>query len=237
MFSFQLLSTLSSVALLVSAAPAFPGHAFPAFPKKGACKCDTSAANMNLPANQTQLVTPTTAPLYVALGVGIQNYTCSSTTLKYTSTGAVASLFDISCLDKTPAFKTVSNAAFTAWSTSKGSANTIGSKVGAANLLGFHYFVPAASGTGISPKWDFTSTGKNAGKADAFVIGAKTGGISAPAPANPSVDVDWLGLKNATGTLASKIYRVDTVNGQPPSSCVAGSADITVKYTAKYFLY
>jgi hypothetical protein len=39
---------------------------------------------MDLPSGQTQLVAPTTAPLFVALGVGIQNYTCTTATLKYT---------------------------------------------------------------------------------------------------------------------------------------------------------
>ncbi|KAJ7701077.1 hypothetical protein B0H17DRAFT_1045921 [Mycena rosella] len=232
MFSFQLLSALFSVALLVSAAPAFPGTP----PKAGEC-CDTSAAIMDLPKNQTQLVAPTTAPLFVALGVGIQNYTCSTSTLKYTSTGAVASLFDISCIDKTPAFATIQTTAFNAWKAAPASltATAIGAKVAAPSLLGFHYFVTAASGTGISPKWDFTSTGKNAGNATAFVIGAKVGDITAPT--DSATNVDWLALNNAQGSLASKIFRIDTVAGQPPASCVAGSADISVKYTAKYYLY
>ncbi|KAJ7136576.1 hypothetical protein C8R44DRAFT_976133 [Mycena epipterygia] len=228
--SFQLLSVLSSVALLSAAAPA-------AFPPKGALCCDLSAAVMDLPKNQTQLVAPTTAPLFVALGVGIQNYTCSATTLKYTSTGAVASLFDISCIDKTPAFASIQTAAFAAWNAMPAtvSATTVGTKIGAPALLGFHYFVTSPSGTGISPKWDFTSTGKFAGNSTAFVLAAKAGDVAAPT--TPATNVDWLMLNNVQGALASKVFRVDTVNGQPPTSCVAGSADISVKYTAKYFLY
>ncbi|KAJ6595519.1 hypothetical protein DFH09DRAFT_1134861 [Mycena vulgaris] len=231
MFSFQLLSALSSVVLLASAAPAFP-----TLPKKGEC-CDTSAAIMDLPTNQTQLVTPTTAPLFVALGVGIQNYTCSATTLKYTSTGAVASLFDLSCIDKTPAFANIQTVAFKAWSAMPASisATTVGAKIAAPTLLGFHYFVPSPSGTGISPKWDFTSTGKFAGNSTAFVLAAKAGSISSPVA--PTTNVDWLTLNNVQGALASKIFRIDTVGGQPPASCVAGTADITVKYTSKYYLY
>jgi hypothetical protein len=42
--------------------------------------CDTSKAGIDLPANQTALVAPATAPLFILLGVGIQNYTCSGTT-------------------------------------------------------------------------------------------------------------------------------------------------------------
>ncbi|KAJ7796933.1 hypothetical protein B0H14DRAFT_2913023 [Mycena olivaceomarginata] len=213
MFSFQLLSVLASAALLVSAAPSFRG---------GPC-CDTSAAKLSLPANQTQLVAPTTAPLFVALGVGVQNYTCTAATLKYASVGAVASIFDISCIDKTPAFATIQTTAFKH------------DKIGAATLLGYHYFVPAPSGTGLSPKWDFTSTGKFAGNSTAFILAAKAGDILAPT--NSATNVDWLMLNNVQGSLASKVFRVDTVNGQPPTSCVAGSADISVKYTAKYYLY
>ncbi|KAJ7912340.1 hypothetical protein B0H13DRAFT_2476869 [Mycena leptocephala] len=226
MFSFQLLSALSAAALLVSAAPAV----------KDNC-CDTAAAKMDLPSNQTQLVTPTTAPKYVALGVGVQNYTCSATTLKYTSIGAVASIFDISCIDKTPAFATIQTTAFKAWSAAPASlsATTIGTKIGAPTLLGFHYFVPSPSGTGLSPEWDFTSTGKNAGNANAFVLAAKAGDITAPT--NSATNVDWLMLNSVSGSLATKVFRIDTVGGQPPTSCVAGSADISVKYTAKYYLY
>ncbi|KAJ7064668.1 hypothetical protein C8F01DRAFT_1054090 [Mycena amicta] len=229
MFAFKLISALSSAALLVSAAPTLP---------KGAECCDASAAKMDLPANQTALVTPSTAPRFVSIGVGIQNYTCSAATSKFTSIGAVASLFDISCLDKTPAFASIQTVAYKAWNAAPASvtAATLGTKIGAPALLGFHYFVPAASGTGLSPKWDFTSTGKFAGNSTAFIIGAKVGDI--PAPADPTTNVDWLALNNAGGSLASQVFRIDTVGGQPPSSCTPGtSADIQVKYTAKYFLY
>ncbi|KAJ7779752.1 hypothetical protein B0H16DRAFT_1671861 [Mycena metata] len=226
MFSFQLLSALASAALLAAAAPP---------PRASACS--TTSAVMDLPANQTQLVNPGANPLYVGIGVGVQNYTCSASTLKYTSTGAVASLFDISCLDATPAFTNVQTAAFNAWNAlpAGASPNSIGARVGAPSLLGYHYFIPSPSGTGISPKWDFTSTGANAGNANAFVVGTKVGDLTDAT--NTAVNVDWLALNNLEGSLASKVFRIDTVNGQPPSSCVAGSADISVKYTAKYFLY
>ncbi|KAJ7668944.1 hypothetical protein B0H17DRAFT_857412, partial [Mycena rosella] len=185
--------------------------------------CSTSAAVMDLPAGQTQLVSPASAPLSVLLGVGIQNYTCSSTTLTYATIGAVASLSDISCLIGTSEFATVQTTAYTGWSAAAAgtSAASFGSKFGP--VLGSHYFVTSPSGTGISPKWDFTS---------AFVIGAKVGDI--PAPTSPAANVDWLALNNIEGTLANQIFRIDTVNGQPPASCVAGSDPISVKY---YYLY
>ncbi|KAJ7140592.1 hypothetical protein C8R43DRAFT_590257 [Mycena crocata] len=228
MFSLQLLCSLLPAALLVSASPTGT--------RKDGC-CDPAKATMKLPANQTALVAPTTPPLYVMLGVGIQNYTCSSATSSYASIGAVASLFDISCLDKSPGFPGIQTTAMNIWN--KASASTkaisIGSRVGAPNLLGAHYFVTAPSGTGISPKWDFTANPKFAHDPNAFVIAAKTGDVLAPT--NPTTNVDWLMLNGVQGSLAKTIFRVDTVGGQPPTSCTAGSAPITVKYTAKYYLF
>ncbi|KAJ7191283.1 hypothetical protein GGX14DRAFT_481692 [Mycena pura] len=233
MFAFKLLSALSSAALLVSAATLSSrkdSHG------NGKECCEISKDTMDLPPDQTALVAPTTDPLFVMLGVGIQNYTCSSTTSTYASIGAVASLFDISCLEKSD-FAEVQTKAFKTWSkaSAKTKATSIGATVGAPNLLGFHYFVTSPSGTGLSPKWDFTSTGKFAGNATAFVLAAKVGDMAAPT--NPAVNVDWLALNNVQGALASKVFRIDTVGGQPPSSCVPGSAPISVKYTSKYFLF
>jgi hypothetical protein len=56
--------------LLVSAGPALLARKW----------CDTSTAVMDLPPNQNTLVAPATAPLFILLGVGVQNYTCSGTT-------------------------------------------------------------------------------------------------------------------------------------------------------------
>jgi hypothetical protein len=76
--------------------------------------------------------------------------------------------------------------------------------------------VTSPTGTGISPIWDFTSSGNFAGDANAYVIGAKVGDI--PAPTKPTTNVDWLALNGVQGALASKIFRIDTVGGQPPTS-------------------
>lgn len=38
--------------------------------------CDVSGFTLDLPDNQTQLVLPSTKPNSIALGVGVQNYTC-----------------------------------------------------------------------------------------------------------------------------------------------------------------
>ncbi|KAJ7124313.1 hypothetical protein C8R44DRAFT_734821 [Mycena epipterygia] len=228
MLAFQLLCALSSVSLLVSAGP-------PLIARHG--RCDASRAVMDLPPNQTALVSPATPPIFVMLGVGIQNYTCTSATSTFASIGAVASLFDLSCLDTKPVFSNIQTHAFNIWdkASPKTTANSIGRLVDAPTLLGFHYFINSPTGTGLSPVWDFRSKGAFAGNATAFVVGAKVGDILAPS--DPATNIDWLALTNIEGDLASNIFRIDTVGGQPPTSCVPGSDPISVKYTAKYYLF
>lgn len=90
------------------------------------------------------------------------------------------------------------------------------------------------TGAGI-PKFDFTTSGVNAGNVDAFVLTKKAFG--APAPTGMQ-DVDWLSLTNiGAGKLADEVYRTDTREGQPPASCTPGSEPITVKYAAKYCMF
>ncbi|KAJ7458195.1 hypothetical protein FB451DRAFT_1046898 [Mycena latifolia] len=223
MFPTQLLVALLSAAAFVSAAPG-PGSGPTA-------NCDTSTAVMDLPAGQTQLVSPTTPPLFILLGVGIQNYTCSGTT--FASIGAVASLFDISCiLDHPSDFSTIQQRAFDRWAVEGPDvpASSIGADIKTPTS---HFFVTSPSGTGLSPEWDFTSV---TGNPNDFVIGAKVGDIPDPT-GDPAFNIDWLALNAVEGQLASQIFRIDTVGGQPPVSCVAGDPDIQVKYTSKYYLF
>lgn len=156
--------------------------------------------------------------------------------------GAVAELFDISCLVGSSSFATIQTEAYNVWDKLPSSITTL-EIANFARLvppfdkyavLGQHYFVTSPTNASTtSPKWDFTSD-RFKGNANAFVIGAKTGDLPSPAG---SADIDWLSLKNVEGELATSIFRVDTVAGQPPASCTPGSAEISVKYTSKYYLY
>jgi len=75
------------------------------------------------------------------------------------------------------------------------------------------------TGTGINPKWDFTSSGTTAGNPNAFVTAAKVSSVGAP---TGSQDIDWVDLKNLVGSLAQQVYRTDTRLGQPPASVSKG---------------
>ncbi|EDR13962.1 uncharacterized protein LACBIDRAFT_305232 [Laccaria bicolor S238N-H82] len=217
--SFFVTAMLAVAAL---AAPLIPGS------------CDISHAQMTLPANQTALAQPSGAPSFVLLGVGVQNYTCSAAGT-YASAGAVAQLFDISCLVKSPAFDNVQDIAFLKWQMTRGKDDCASAVSGMPlTRMGDHYFVTSPSGTGISPVWDFRAFGRFKGNANATVLAAKVANLPSPAG---SENVDWLQLKSVSGGLATQIYRTDTRSGQPPASCTPGSALVSVKYTSKYWLF
>jgi len=200
--------------------------------------CSTSAIQLTVPAGQTVLTQPTTAPSFVFLGVGVQNYTCSSAST-YVTDGAVAELFDISCLAKSPyLFNNSQDLAYTIWN--RAPALPILKSLPVSDFLnlcnglsvGEHYFI--AVGTGISPIWDLRRSNPNA-----FVVGAKVGDLKAPTGPN---DVDWLQLNGVPlngvqGKLATQVYRTNTRGGVPPTTCTPGSPVLSVKYTAKYYLY
>lgn len=209
--------------------------------------CDASQKHMALPSGQTQLALPTTTvPSFVALGVGVQNYTCGSTsTFTYvrlgtfttcvthfslnSNVGAVAELFDLSCA-KDSSFGDLTDVAFAFWKVTPKDVTTqdiiktlafIDPAFKTPIILGQHYFVTnPTTGTGVSPKWDFTSASLK-GHTDAFVVGARIGDLAAPT--NPATNVDWLALNAAQGNLADEVFRVETRGGQPPSSVSFGS--------------
>ena len=87
------------------------------------------------------------------------------------------------------------------------------------NVEGQHYFVK--QNDKLVPVWDLRSSGENAGNPNAIVFAEKV--KNAPSPDGPQ-NVDWVELKKLSGGLANLVYRVDTVNGQPPST-VSSSLD------------
>jgi len=219
MFSFLLTTSLLVVPILAS--PIFQTD------------CQIQGARLSLPSNQNAIVAPTYAPQFIGLGVGVQNYTCNTTSSTYASVGAVAELIDISCLYDTDEFDTIAINIFKAWSNAPSSVTTqevIAVLGNASIVLGQHYYVP---GSPLLPKWDFTSDAEQ-GNPDAFVVAAATGSIPSP---DGKHDVTWVQLKNVQGRLADSVYRVKTAGGVPPTSCTAGDSPLSVKYTAQYWLF
>jgi len=194
--------------------------------------CDVSNDVIPLPSGQTALTAPSAAkPIFIAAGLGTQNYSCSAAGT-YTSIGAVAELFDASCIYN--AISSISsNGASSAIAIAAMKA-ALGSKP---SLLGHHYFVNNPTGAaGVSPTFDFRSDSQK-GNPNAFVITAKIGDILAPN--NPTKNIDWLELQAipGQGDLATNVFRIFTFGGQPPTSCTPGSAPITVPYAANYWFF
>ena len=140
---------------------------------------------------------------------------CSATS----SIGAIAQMIDISCLNGQPEFATMQTDAYNIWNScpeidplSAGMAQRIQAQFGV-TVDGQHYF---ANHSGVvAAVWDFTSTGPFSGNPGAIVFAHKVQTAASPDGAN---NVAWVELKKDDGELANTVYRVDTVQGQPPSS-------------------
>lgn len=195
-----------------------------------------SALQAVLPSDAT-LSLPTSNANFLALGCGVQNYTCTGAG-NYSSIGALANLYDISQLFNTAEFANVTNCGLEIWSGDQGETNPFNSgldsliqnNLGLNNKLGEHFFTNF-NGTS-EPEFDFTQSQGNAGD---FTIDVKSADI--PSPTDPTNSVDWLALSNVSGILASQTFRIFTAGGKQPSSCQPGSGDISVKYCAQYWFF
>lgn len=246
MFSFSILPllALASGALAVPAPQAPPGlpvggtpgggRVIPGFgaaafsPFMNVVGCPVSSDVLSLPANQTTLAVPDgTKPIAIALGIGTQNYTCTAAG-NYTSAGAVASLFDISCLYKTPLFSRIQDDVMRLPATTRD--NLVKSMSKSPLYVAAHYFVPnPVTNVGISPKFAQAANG-----GAIFTTLGKKGGIKSPSGAQ---NVDWLQLSSIQGDWASTVFRVDTVQGQSPATCSKAGDTVQVPYAAKYWFY
>ncbi|CAE6482579.1 unnamed protein product [Rhizoctonia solani] len=182
--------------------------------------CDVSNARLALPSSPDISIPSGLKPKYITLGVGTQNYTCSSAGT-YASAGAVATLVDISCAYASDPylFGDVQTWAYNLYPQWQYASEPY------THELGKHYFI-SQSGS-IAPKFDFTQTGKG------YTVAKKAAGTTSPEGSN---NVDWLELQSTSGNLAKYVFRVDTQGGQPPASCKAGET-VRVKYTAKYWFF
>jgi len=143
-------------------------------------------------------------------------------------------MFDMSCTYGTTVFSTLHNDAFDDWNAIPSSdpkdprlVQVMEDKHGIA-LVGDYYFIQQ-NGT-LSPIWDSRSTGPFRGNPSAFVIAQKVQGI--PSPDGPE-NVDWVELKKLSGGLATRIFRDETVKGQPPPT-VSTSLNLCLSYLINF---
>ena len=180
---------------------------------------------------------------HVAIGRGTQNYTCANTTATPKATGAVATLFDATCLSAThpdilnslsalaisyspsplPFASSTSNAGF-----GDGPIPELGPS--ALGVSGVHYF----DAEGV-PFFDLARGG-----AGSVAVEKKA---SSPAPPDAGVGpkgekaVGWLQLVRVEGSEArgglEDVYRVGTVGGSAPESCKDMPESFEVEYAAQ----
>lgn len=189
---------------------------------------------------------------HVALGFGIQNYTCADVAAQPLAQGAVAMLYDITKLYPSQNRKSLDHSAWEfltsqALAHHKVPLNLNPGGVGASStkpfpkdkplklegygkfpFIGHHYFDAA----GV-PVFDFPKT-------DEVLIAKKLDGIKAPATADVGPEgtgaVDWLYLGDAGGSIGvTYVYRVYTAGGSS-HGCQAKGTDST-SYTTMYWFY
>ncbi|EEP77976.1 predicted protein [Uncinocarpus reesii 1704] len=169
--------------------------------------------------------------LAVAVGRGTQNYTCESESEKPTPRGALATLFDASCIaaNYPQLLASLTNAALHLQQP-----EPFSNAPGAARMpvMGHHFF---SNGT--------TAVFEAANMGASSVI--KIEAVDAPQNSLPGVcgqldgAVPWLFLESipeSTGK-AKSIYRVNTAGGSPPKYCTGQPKEITVQYSAEYWFY
>ncbi|KAI3400218.1 hypothetical protein diail_4103 [Diaporthe ilicicola] len=211
--------------------------------------CDVSAAKMPvatpdaLPAVSDGLILK-----HVAVGRGTQNYTCdtSNATAAPTATGAVATLFNASCIAATypdllnmlPRVSLAFN--LTASPTGAYPKNLLPSSTntrlapGNYVISGHHFFTNATT-----PFFTLDT--------DTLKLGtipcSKNAAVNAPdgSPTGQTGDkaVPWLKLtarEGATGRL-QEVYRIETAGGSAPSTCSGMPASFEVEYSAQYWFY
>jgi len=207
--------------------------------------CDLSNVSIPLPDAQLAVLghPNTSYPTAIGVAFGVQNYTCSQSN-NFTSTGAVAQLYDISCLyySSPSLFSTIQEPLYNAWV-------NLSSEITVQQITAIipfflspeitqadHYFISNPAGAGLSPVWDFRATQRFYGQEDAIIVGKGVGSVVPPV--DPADNINWLRVGKVSGDIANEVYRIDTIGGQPPTSCTYGQTkDISVRYASQYWFY
>ena len=183
-----------------------------------------SIAKVQQPTAPTPLPSPSAGNVLsmIVVGRGTQNYTCAdaSPTTTPTANGALANLYDASCIAKS----SPSTLAALTTAVQRITLAQIPTQLVAA---GHHYFFDTTT-----PAFDMTDA------AMGLTMTKKAGVSNAPNATNG--DVPWLYLKAQTqGTTGDvrEIYRLNTNGGAAPKTCDGQPAAFEVQYSAEYWLY
>jgi len=195
----------------------------------------TKALSIALPTSgdATELPGPSGTLLFVAVGRGIQNYSCSAVGAAPVSIGAVANLYDATSIASSniAELHTIPGLAVDTPPDRTG-CFVLPAQYKSLPLLGKHFFL--ADGT---PTFILESATKT-------IQAAKNTSIAAPptAPTSPSGNtaVAWLQLNAKPSPYVSlglsQVYRVETAGGNPNPTCTS-TAVMSIQYSAEYWFY
>lgn len=145
--------------------------------------------------------------------------------------GAVASLFDVTCLaaDDTDKLAKLPEIALKLTKNSDIEAAVSHAKM---DLLGHHFFQESI------PVFNLDTT-EDHQKGIAFTKVQKK--VDAPSGSEQGDNgaVEWLYLSTIDGTEGNfkSVYRVNTAGGAPPETCENAPSEITVQYAANYYFF
>lgn len=170
---------------------------------------------------------------FVALGHGTQNYTCAdnSSSSVPTATGALATMFDASCVagdvdllaDLAVAVSKLPHGATVLAGLSLKQL-TASSEDGL--VLAEHFFSDPTT-----PNFDFRPFDHRQ-----WVQMKKLESVDAPSTAMPG-SVQWLKLGYKDGVGIHQVYRTLTAGGNAPATCEGQQPAIQVRYAAAYYFY
>ncbi|EEP77003.1 predicted protein [Uncinocarpus reesii 1704] len=194
-------------------------------PNHGGGSCGTSKVSLPETGNGAELPSPASelALKYITLGVGTQNYTCANLekSAKPALVGAVATLYDVSCLASQSSWFLDMFARMVVRLPVR-MVNRLVPKYLGSEMQGHHYF------EGRVPLFDLRTNGHN----DYAYVS-----VAAKVPAPQNRDVDWLRLDRVDGSGIEAVYRVKTTAGKAPTSCKNMPDQFEVKYIAQYWMY
>ncbi|KAF8423301.1 hypothetical protein EV426DRAFT_603009 [Tirmania nivea] len=202
-----------------------PGHDF-CFVKLEVPLCSSYGTCLTPPPKHSR-------PVAVVLGIGTQNYTCSSPTQGPTANGAIATLYDITeSAGLTPDAAHALSAVVMTLSTTQNIGN-IPDGLGYPKIGEHHFELHGGVAVAV---FNIRVRGK-----DLKFVGGKLEGIAPPANSVPGT-VDWLKLGRTAGSEKKSrgikfVYRVYTAGGKAPATCGDIQGEHTVNYATEYWFY
>ncbi|KAK5554981.1 hypothetical protein LTR46_007185 [Exophiala xenobiotica] len=205
--------------------------------KAGAASPTCDLSNAAMPVAPTPLPTPSGLSLeHVALGRGVQNYTCANATATPAAVGAVARFYNASCVasDWPDLLPIMPNLALQYPLPSDPNAPLEPSNLA---LSTHHFFsnttTPVfAFDAPTSPKFGtvFAQKVNSSDPPANAVVGASGQGYGA---------VSWLYLTSRADTVSDvkAVYRLNTAGGSPPATCQGQPSAFSVDYSAVYWFY